>query len=157
MQFLVSTKQVDKARAFVAAAYKAQPDGHPSLTLALCSMLIGDSHQAESQLQAILGADPEDPAGLAPAIASNLTMGRTDRVDSLLDTLLHHAPRASADDLAWARRTRATLLIRRAQPGDLDQALELLDRNLAAMPPPPRIKGSRRRSLPRVQPDDPKR
>ncbi len=34
----------------------------------------------------------------------------------------------------WARRTRATLLIRNGQPGDIDQALNLVDQNLAVAP-----------------------
>ncbi len=70
VQFLVSTKQIEKARAFVAAAAKTQPANRPSLTLALCSMLIGDNNQAESQIQSVLEANPEDPAALRRASLS---------------------------------------------------------------------------------------
>jgi cellulose synthase operon protein C len=134
VQFLVSTKQAEKARAAVAAAFKALPGGRSSLTLALCAMMIGDNDQAESQIQSVLRADSQDPAALRTAIAFYLSRGRTDLVDKYLDILLHHAPRVSADELAWARRTRATLLIRTGRPDDMDQALNMVDQNLTAIP-----------------------
>jgi len=134
VQFLVSTKQPEKARAAVAAAFKALPGGRSSLTLALCAMVIGDNDRAESQLQSVLRADSLDPAALSTAIAFYLSRGRTDLAVKYLDILQHHAPRASPDELAWARRTRATLLTRTGRPGDMDQALNLVDQNLTAIP-----------------------
>jgi tetratricopeptide (TPR) repeat protein len=60
--------------------------------------------------------------------------GRLDEVEKYLDAITAPAAAASADDLAWVRRTRITLSLRGGRPSDLETAERLIDQNPAEKP-----------------------
>ena len=97
-------------------------------------MMVGDTTQAETAIQSALKQKPADPAALRLAAGFYLERGRTEEAGKYLDALVALAPGPTPDDLAWANRTRASLLIRKGRFADADQALRLIDQNLARRP-----------------------
>ena len=145
VQFLFNAGKVDKARLAVKEAFKVVPVGQSSLTVAQCAVMVGDDGLAEQQIESSLKADPQDPEALRIAIAFYLPRGRTDLVERYLDVLLNHAPRSTGYELAWARRTKALMLIRTGQPAEMEKALDEIDQNLRTRPGNPedlRLKAS---------------
>ena len=63
----------------------------------------------------------------------NLRLNHLDAARSYLDRIAA-SPAATPADQAWANRTRAALLLATNRPADRDQALALVDRNLADDP-----------------------
>ncbi len=132
IQYLVQTKHLDQAKTTVEAARQAlAPD---PTTLARCLMMVGDTTQAETAIQSALKEKPADPAALRLAASFYLERGRTEEAGKYLDALVALVPGPTPDDLAWANRTRASLLIRKGRFADADQALRLIDQNLARRP-----------------------
>jgi tetratricopeptide (TPR) repeat protein len=134
IDYLVQTERMTEAKAAVEEARKSLPADKSSSTLARCAMIVGDTRQAEALIQAALEAKPNDPGTLRLAAAFALGQGRTDRVGTLLDKLIDPATSASPADLAWANRTRSTLLLATGGRKEVNQALELVDRNLKNKP-----------------------
>ena len=97
-------------------------------------MMVGDTTQAETAIQSALKQKPADPAALRLAAGFYLDRGRTEEAGKYLDALVALVPGPTPDDLAWANRTRASLLIRKGRFADADQALRLIDQNLARRP-----------------------
>ena len=97
-------------------------------------MMVGDTTQAETAIQSALKEKPADPAALRLAASFYLERGRTEEAGKYLDALVALVPGPTPDDLAWANRTRASLLIRKGRFADADQALRLIDQNLARRP-----------------------
>ena len=61
VQYLMQTQRIDQAKAAVEAARKALPAARSALTLAQCWMISGDLGRAETSIQEVLKAKPEDP------------------------------------------------------------------------------------------------
>jgi tetratricopeptide (TPR) repeat protein len=95
-------------------------------------LLIGDIKEAEALLQAAVKERPGDPATLRVAASTSLLNGRLDEVEKYLDAIT--APAATADDLAWVRRTRVTLSLRRGRLSDIEAAERLVDQIRDDMP-----------------------
>src|SRR5271157_311914 len=132
IQYLVQTKHLDQAKTAVEAARQALP-ADPT-TLARCLMMVGDTTQAEAAIQSALKEKPADPAALRLATGFCLERGRTEEAGKYLDALVARVPGPTPDDLAWANRTRASLLIRKGRSADADQAMRLVDQNLTRRP-----------------------
>jgi tetratricopeptide (TPR) repeat protein len=135
VQSLVQVEQPDRARTVIEAARKALPPDWATLTLAQCALAIGDAEGAEALIKQAMDAEGKanDLVALRVAAAVNLRLNHLDAARSYLDRMAR-APAASAGDRAWANRTRATLLLATSRPADRDQALALINRNLADDP-----------------------
>ena len=107
VQYLVLEKQVDQARAAVAAARKALPPDRANLALAQCYALVGDTPQAETMIQAALDSPACDLATIRVAADLYINQGRFDQVEPILDKLRAPAMKATPEVLAWANRTRS--------------------------------------------------
>jgi tetratricopeptide (TPR) repeat protein len=134
VQHLVQAKQADEAKAAVEAARKALPAGRSGLTLAECALVIGDTVQAETLLQSALNENPGDPLTLQTVAGFYVALGRIEEAGKTLDSLLSLEGNAAPDIRAWAIRTRASLLTRTRRRADCDQALHLVEENLAVKP-----------------------
>ena len=135
VEYLARAKQFEQARAAIDAARKALPPDRATLTLAQCSLAIGDAGGAEALIKRAMDDKgmADDVAALRVAATVSLRLNHFDAARLYLDRLAG-LPAASAGDKAWANRTRATFLLTRNRPADRDQALALIDRNLADAP-----------------------
>ena len=110
------------------------PADRATLTLAQCCLIVGDSVQAEALIRkAPQRASRRIPAALRLAAGVYFGQNRLDKVEKYLDRL-DQAPGATPADKAWANRTRTALLLDTGRPADRDQALALVDQNLANNP-----------------------
>ena len=131
VQYLVRTKRIDDARAAALAARQALPADRSTLTLAQCSVLLGDTEQAKELIRKALNDEGRsaDPAALRLAATVSLGQNRLDEVNKYLDKL-DQVRDLSPVDKAWVHRTRVALLLNTGRPADRDQALRLVDQNL---------------------------
>lgn len=135
VEYLANQGQRAQARSLIESARKVLPPDRAALTLARCALAVGDNAGAEAlidQAMAVPGA-ADDLAAQRVAVDVNLRLKKVDAARSFLDRIAA-SPSASADDHAWATRTRAALLLTTNRPADREQALALLDRNLADSP-----------------------
>ena len=107
------------------------PADRATLTLAQCSLLLGDTKQAEDLIEKAMSDEgkSDDPAALRLAATVSLSQNRLDKVDEYLNKL-DRSRTVSPGDKAWANRTRVALLLNKGRPADRDQALGLVDQNL---------------------------
>jgi tetratricopeptide (TPR) repeat protein len=96
---------------------------------------IGDMKGAESLIKKAMDepGKADDPAALRVAVAVNLRLSRLDVAGSYLDRIAASSS-ATAEDQAWANRSRATLLMAAGSPADRDRAQTLIERNLSNDP-----------------------
>jgi tetratricopeptide (TPR) repeat protein len=134
---LVQTKQLDLAKAVVEDARKALPADRSALPLAQCYTWIGNFKQAETEMQRALAEKSPSPAALRFAADFELARGRIAETEKYLSTLTGPASGAGPEDLAWANRTRAKLLVRKGRQADLDAARGLITKNLEENPKSP--------------------
>jgi tetratricopeptide (TPR) repeat protein len=128
---LVQSGQIDAAKNATKDVQKAAlPADRVKLTLAQCHFMIGDNKEGQALLQAALKEKPNDPATLRVAASTSLLSGRLDEVEKYLDALTAPDAAATADDLAWVRRTRISLRLRSGRPSDIETAERLIDQNL---------------------------
>ena len=131
VQFLVQARQTDQARAVVEAARKALPADRANLTLAQCLLVLGDARQADDLISKVVSDEGESagPATLRIAAIVSLNGNRLDKVEKFLNKLdtIANLP---ASERAWAKRTRATVLLSHGRPVDRDRALRLVEQNL---------------------------
>jgi cellulose synthase operon protein C len=133
VQFLVQAKQIDQARAAVEAARKALPADRATLTLAQCSILLGDATAADELIGKAMSDEGKsaDPAALRLATMVALGQNRLDKSDKYLNKFNQVAD-LSPGDKAWANRTRIAMLLSKNRPADRDQALQLVEQNLSS-------------------------
>jgi cellulose synthase operon protein C len=133
IQHLVQTGQLGKAKTAVEAARGALPADSRTVTLAECSLMVGDLKQAETLIHTVLKEKPRDPTSLRIAADLYLALNRLDTVNEYLDKLQQVAG-VSTGERAWGNRTRIALLLRTGRLADRDEALTLVDRNLRNNP-----------------------
>jgi len=131
VQYLVQAKQIDQAKAAALGARQALPADRLTLTLAQCSLFLGDAKEAEDLVGKAMSDEglSADPAALRLAATVALSQNRLDKVNEYLDKL-GRVEDLSASDQAWANRTRVALLLDKGRPADCDRALALIDQNL---------------------------
>lgn len=141
VQFLVSSKQIDKAEKAVRDLEKAVPAERVALTMAQCADLIGQGYQAamrESQKAAWFdeakgwyekaqSAKPGEFALRRTTIEFLLRTNQLPEVESQLTDVLKRPGDFNAADLDWARRTLALSYVMRSElQRDYPQALKAL-------------------------------
>jgi tetratricopeptide (TPR) repeat protein len=133
VQFLVQTKQPDKARAAALAARQALPADRAAFTLAQCFTLVGEAEQAEKLMDKALldGSTAANAAALRTAVMLYLSQKRLEKVEACLDKL-NHLPTATLGDKAWSNRIRVVVLLSSGRPTDSKRSLRLIDENLSA-------------------------
>jgi tetratricopeptide (TPR) repeat protein len=129
VQFLAGTGQADKAEAATKEAEQKLPPAPAPLALAQCYEFLGEGDQAEKHFRAALAARPDDPAVLRGAAAFYLRAGQAQRAEPPLRKLSDSAGRASAGDVAWARRNLAVEVLARGDYRQFRGALALLESN----------------------------
>jgi tetratricopeptide (TPR) repeat protein len=135
VSYLVQAKQLDLAKVAVENARKALPADRSALPLAQCYAWIGDLKQAQAEIDRALGQKSQSAAGaLRFAADFALARGRNEEAEKHLSALVGPASGAGPEDLAWANRTRAKILVRKGRPSDLDAARRFIGKNLEENP-----------------------
>ncbi len=135
VRYLVQAKQIEQARAVVEAARKTLPADRSTLTLAECSLVLGDLRQAEDLIgKALKDANTStNPATLLLAASLSLSQNRLDKVDEYAKKL-GQVPGGSPSNKALANRIRVAALLKNGRVAARSQALELVEQNLADDP-----------------------
>ncbi|HEV8071781.1 MAG TPA: tetratricopeptide repeat protein [Planctomycetaceae bacterium] len=115
---------------------RAQIDPKPTqVALAYMYQLVGRMKEAEAAYNAALKAAPDDLQVLKQVIAFKFQLGRVSEAESRLrEVLTSRAKSASAENLAWARRTLAFSLASRGTYPRYVEATKLIDKNLRELP-----------------------
>ena len=126
---MVQTGRLNEAKTAVEAARAALPADRSTVTLAQCCLIVGDPQQAEALIEKVLKDQPGEAAALRFAAGLYFRQSRLDKVNECL-SMFDRIKDRSADDKAWANRTRIALLLKTGRAADQDQALELVENNL---------------------------
>ncbi|MGL4552093.1 MAG: tetratricopeptide repeat protein, partial [Gemmataceae bacterium] len=130
VQFLVERKRKPEAERAILDAEKNVPAAKRPLVLAQCYDVA--SKHAEAMKQYALAAErgKDDPATLRAVGSAHLALGRLRDAEPVLRRLLGGAVAASADDLAWARRSLAMVLAGGTDYRRFTEALDLVGMRL---------------------------
>jgi tetratricopeptide (TPR) repeat protein len=129
VQFLARTKQQDRAEEVLREARAKVAPERQVLALAQCCEALGRGQEAEKQYVAALKERPDDANLLRGVAHFYLRNGLPHQAEPHLHHLLDSRVKASADDLAWGRRTLAFALATTGTGTALDQAMVLLEQN----------------------------
>jgi len=130
--FFVRTEQTDKVESVIAQLRHKVPAEKVPVVLARCYEAIGKPEEAQKQCGAALSAAPKDPAMVAWAAESFARMGNQPEAEKQLRRIIAGRLQAKEGLVLWARRKLANILAARGGYPNLQQALDLVERNLAA-------------------------
>jgi tetratricopeptide (TPR) repeat protein len=106
--------------------------GQAPLVLAQCYESIGRAERAAEQYQAALAASPDDPAALRGFAGFCLRSGQLAQAEPALRRMIAGAA-ATPSESAWARRGLAVLLGTRRDYRQAQEAIKLIDANVATI------------------------
>ncbi len=132
VQFLHRIGEEEAAAAAIAAAPLRAADEGASLIPALCYEAIGALDEAAEGYAAALAETPNDPRLVRAAADFFVRHGRTAEAERQLHRFLDDELEATEEDVTWARRGLATVLLSRGSRESFDQALAFLEENLAS-------------------------
>jgi tetratricopeptide (TPR) repeat protein len=134
VQLLHRRNKTREAEQAIADARKALPPDKAHLALAQCYELIGRLAEAEQQYEAAMETTP-DGEGVARSAADFYLRGKqTAKGEAIVKSIVQGERKVSPDDLAWARRRLALLLLERGDPEGRRNAIAMLDDNLKTDP-----------------------
>lgn len=128
---LAATGQHERAAAVLLEAQAALPERHGPLTLAQCYELLGQLSQATTHYVAAAELRSDDFLVLQHVAGFHLRTGAVAAAQPYLRKLCTPAVQAPLDHAAWARRQLAVGLADSAGEAGFQEALTLLDRNVA--------------------------
>jgi tetratricopeptide (TPR) repeat protein len=132
VQYLVRSRKYDQAKTALEEAQQKLPPDQAPLGLAQCFEAIGNLKRAEEQYQKALATKPED-VGLLRILASFYQRhNQYNAAEPYLRKLLDPKTKATAAELAWARRALAGTLVASGGYQQYRDALALLDENAKA-------------------------
>jgi tetratricopeptide (TPR) repeat protein len=129
--YLVSADKKKEAEQAVDRAIKKMPTDKAPLALAGCYENIGDLKKAEENYLAALKATPDDAGMLRNVATFFIRHGESAKAEPRLRTILDLGDKASSADAAWARRGLAAALAARGDRRSYDDAMALIEKNLA--------------------------
>ena len=130
--FLASTGKKKEAEQAIEQATKKLPAGPARLVaLAACYESIGNLEKAEEHFLDALKAAREDGQMLRNLASFHLRHGQAGKAEPHLRTLLGPGSKLSAADVAWARRGLASVLAASSDRRRFEEALGLIEKNLA--------------------------
>lgn len=130
VMILVQAKQPEKARQVIADAQQQINPDQSSLAIAQCYERLGDVEQADKGFQAALKQSPNDMAIRRMAVEFYLKNNDVAKAEPLLTEMIKKSRDKKDKDLPWANRSLAIIYSLKGNPEQLNQALELIDKNL---------------------------
>lgn len=134
VQFLMRTDKPEEAAQAVAAAEQALPAPQARLAIPVCYALLGRLDLARQKYDQALAEAPADPQVVRAVADFYIRSNNLVAAEAQLSKLIEGKLKASPEDVAWARRAQAAILLARGRYPDLAQALKLVDENLRASP-----------------------
>lgn len=125
VRYLALSGRKPDAEAAIEEARAALPADGSRLVLGLCYQMVGRLDLAEQSYREELAAKPDDAPALRSLASFYLASGRPGDADPHLHQLIALAARLP-EDAAWARRTRAKVLIAGGRYPGLREALGLM-------------------------------
>lgn len=131
------TRQIEKATEAIEQARQKLPAAQAPKILAACYLAIGKRAQAEEQYKTALEATPNDPTTLRNLATLYIAGNQPTQAESVLRAMIDvEKSKATAADLAWARRTLASVLVATGSnqlvvhQRRFAEAVQLIDQNL---------------------------
>ena len=106
------------------------------MALASCCEAVGDAEDASKQYESELANRGQDPLVLRRVAEYYVRSGKFAEAEPKLRTLVAGGGTAKPEDITWARRELATVLRASGSYPKIQEALALLEQNLAAGPAP---------------------
>jgi len=131
-RFLSETGDTEKIEALMAEIGEKVPEDKAPLVLARCYEVVGKAEEADSQCEAALTAGSDDPATVAWVADFFTRRGKQAEAEELLRKIIAGQVRGDETLVVWARRRLATALAARGGYPRLGEAIDLIERNLAA-------------------------
>ena len=134
VQFLNRSGKESEALQTISEARDTVAKDRLPLVLALCYQSLGRRLEAEQQfLSAVANSDGNDHAARY-LVDFYLRTQKLDEAEKLLAKIIDKEQKASADDIAWARRSKAALLYSKSGLPNRRDAIALIDENLKDNP-----------------------
>jgi len=131
IRFYTETNQLDKAEKAMARAEEKIPPENAAIALAQCYEAMNDVERAQKKYEEALAAGPGDPVTVRYAANFHLRTGNVAAAEKLLERLVEGDVTAGKSDRIWARRRLALLLATRPGYQNRQEALKLIEQNLA--------------------------
>ena len=129
--FLAGSDKKKEAEQVIEQAHKKLPADQASVALAACYENIGDLKKAEEHFLTALKAAPEDVRMLRNLASFYIRHGQLGKVEPRLRAILSLDGKASAADVVSARRGLAATLAAGSDRRRFEEALTLIEKNLA--------------------------
>ena len=126
---LVTTGQSGEAEAVIAEAARRLPPGQAPLYLARCHELVRRFDRAGESYRKALERSSRDILAMRSAVEFYQRLGQSAQAEQQLRRLLEAETAAPEEDLAWARRQLALLLVGNGDSKRWQEALSLIDQN----------------------------
>jgi len=130
VQFLREAGRKGEIPRVLDQAARALPKDQATKTLAICHATAGNDAEAAKLFQSALVLNPDDPPTLRLAADYYIKVLNLDKAEPLIAKLLDPRTKATAADMAWARRSEGLNLMRSGDQRQIDKAIALVDQNL---------------------------
>ena len=137
VQVLARGNQLAKAEQVVAEAERAIAADQAPLAIAQCYELLGKNDLARSRYQRALEQAPQNMVIVRRVIEFQMRTGQSAESEGLLRNFLKSSDGTVESDRPWATRNLALALTIGGTPGQLNEALVLVERNLSNGPASP--------------------
>ncbi len=139
IRFYVATDRKPEAEATIQRAQRALPQETSALALAICYDTLGNQEEAGKRYSSALAKNKQDPLITRRAIEFFIRTGRLKDAETSLRPIVSGQNIAKPDEIAWARRALASVLRRSGSYPKLQEALRLVEQNLASRSPQDRM------------------
>jgi tetratricopeptide (TPR) repeat protein len=135
VRFLVKTGRLNEAKDIIDQA-KQQPLAKSfPWALAVCYETVNENMKAAEQYRLAAAEEGKDPIAVRRAVEFFIRTGKLSDAEAQLRSIISAGSAVKADEIAWARRTLAAVLRRSGSYPKLQEAIGLIDQNLADQPP----------------------
>jgi tetratricopeptide (TPR) repeat protein len=132
IRFYAATGRKHEAEAMIPKAEKWIVGPAAPFALGACYETVGDMDSATKQYQKALAAGEQDPRVVRRVVAFYLREGKFDAAEAPLRKIVSGKVTAKPEDVTWARRALASVLRASGNYQKLQEALALLEKNIAA-------------------------
>ncbi len=132
IRLLAETQQNEAAEEAIQQALSKIPADQAPLAVAGWHELLGRRLQAQQEYEAALAANPRDPVTVRAATAFYLRAGESLAAQRLLKRILDGTAEVNQEYGNWARRRMASILVQRGSYRNAQEAIGLLEKNVAS-------------------------
>ncbi len=142
IRFLAVTDRKSDAETAIRQAQRNLPKEIATLALATCYEAVGNAEDASKQYESALADHGQDPLVLRRIAEYDIRSKKFAEAEPKLRAMVSGGGTAKPEDVTWARRALAVVLRASGSYPKIQEALTLVEKNLASGPAP-RISGRR--------------